>query len=105
MPLSRLSRLACLALALIFGAVTVNLTDPGVLVRTVAEPAPDADEDRDTELAAPTTSTQQAPRADRPATRSAYPSRRLDATGLMPPRVGRGTGTASADPLGSRLRC
>ena len=65
MPLSRLSRHACLALAVLLTVTAVNLTVPGVLVRTAAESQPDTDDDRELELAASNCPSRQAPNADR----------------------------------------
>lgn len=102
MRLARLLPFLCFALALAFAVSAVNLTAPGVIVRT-AESTPDADDDenRERELVAPA---RQAPHAERPAVRAdraAFPTARSSTLA----RTGRAAPTVQTDPLGSRLRC
>ncbi len=100
---------ACLAhavFALLLTFSAVNLTVPGAFARTVAESAPDADDDenRESEVVASALARHSAS-PDRTATRFAWPSGPA-IPGLTPSlRTAPGARIASADPLGARLRC
>ena len=106
MPLSRLSRHACLALAVLLTVTAVNLTVPGVFVRAAAESQPDTDDDRELELAASNCPSRPTPSADRATGRFARLPRHRGASNLASPRtICDARSHSSTDPLGSRLRC
>ena len=104
MLLSRLTRLACYALALVLAVSAVNLTTPGVFVRAV-ETVPDTDDDdRELELVAPY-SARPAIKAEHAVGYFSHPARFARASAITSPGAARGPSVAPSDPLGSRLRC
>ncbi len=103
MPLSRLSRLAYFALALLLAVATVSRTVPAAVVCAAVESAPNANDD-EVELVAHT-AVHQSPYPERLVIHFA-PMPCLATVGEIPcPRATRGPRNASTDPLGGRLRC
>jgi hypothetical protein len=93
---------AVFALLLAFSAT--SLTVPGVIARSVAESTPETDDDdREAEVAVSAFSRHAAP--DRTGLRVTLPPGSTTAGPSPLPRTAPGARVASADPLGSRLRC